>query len=193
MSSMASRVKQLAAEDWENAALLAVSEGGLAAVAVEPLARRLGVTKGSFYAHFRNREELVDAALRRWEQVHLDSFTAVIERFGDPTKRLEALAELAMGGARSRPVIARLLLESEDPRVTAALGRIAEFRIAHIQAALRELGLPRGMAAHRATIAYAAYIGLLHLAREAPERLSAERSLGRELVRALTQRDQRPA
>jgi hypothetical protein len=40
-------VKALTAEDWELAALDAIREGGLAVVAVEPLARRLGVTKGS--------------------------------------------------------------------------------------------------------------------------------------------------
>jgi AcrR family transcriptional regulator len=39
-------------EDWARAALEAFSRGGLPAIAVAPLARRLGVTKGSFYWHF---------------------------------------------------------------------------------------------------------------------------------------------
>ncbi|MGD0453543.1 MAG: helix-turn-helix domain-containing protein [Solirubrobacteraceae bacterium] len=183
---MARLVRRLEAEDWERAALQAISDGGLAAVAVEPLARRLGVTKGSFYAHFSDREELMVAALRRWEQVHIDSFTAVADRFQDPAERLKALIELATSAARGHTVISRLLLESDDPRVRAALRRITEFRLAHLDATFRELGMSRGMAAHRATIAYAAYIGLLQLAREAPERLTAERALVRELLQALT-------
>lgn len=183
---MARRVKQLTAEDWERAALQAISDGGLGAVAVEPLARRLGVTKGSFYAHFRDRDELVVAALGRWEQIHIESFTAVVERFQDPAERLRALIELATSAARGHTVISRLLLESDDPRVVAALRRITEFRLTHIESAFHELGMPRRTAAHRATIAYAAYVGLLHLAREVPERLADERALVRELLQALT-------
>ena len=47
--------KTLTAEDWARAALEAIAEDGVTAVAVEPLARSLGVTKGSFYWHFANR------------------------------------------------------------------------------------------------------------------------------------------
>jgi AcrR family transcriptional regulator len=183
---MARLVRRLDAEDWERAALQAISDGGLAAVAVEPLARRLGVTKGSFYSHFSDRDELLVAALGRWEQVHIDSFTAVTDRFQDPAARLKALIELATSAARGHTVISRLLLESDDPRVRAALRRITEFRLAHLDSTFRELGVPRGLATHRATIAYAAYIGLLHLAREIPERLADEQALVHELLQALT-------
>jgi AcrR family transcriptional regulator len=186
MHEMERRVKQLTTEDWERAALQAISDGGLGAVAVEPLARRLGVTKGSFYAHFHDRDELVATALGRWEQIHIESFTSVVERFPDPAERLRALIELATSAARGRTVISRLLLESDDPRVIAALRRITEFRLAHIETVFRELGMSRRRAAHRATIVYAAYIGLLHLAREVPERLANERTLVHELLQILT-------
>ncbi|MEO7478195.1 MAG: helix-turn-helix domain-containing protein, partial [Lysobacteraceae bacterium] len=43
------RPARLSAADWAQAALDQLGEQGLAAVGVEPLARRLGVTKGSFY------------------------------------------------------------------------------------------------------------------------------------------------
>ena len=55
-------------EDWAAAALAAIADGGLAAVAVEPLAARLGTTKGSFYWHFANRDALLAAALALWEE-----------------------------------------------------------------------------------------------------------------------------
>ncbi|WP_412543871.1 TetR/AcrR family transcriptional regulator [Longispora sp. K20-0274] len=58
--------RRLTAEDWAEAALLAFAEGGLAAVAVEPIATRLGATKGSFYWHFPHRDALVVAALALW-------------------------------------------------------------------------------------------------------------------------------
>ena len=58
----------LSAADWERAALELIAEQGVQALAVEPLARRMGVTKGSFYWHFSGRESLLEKALARWEE-----------------------------------------------------------------------------------------------------------------------------
>jgi len=52
-------VRQAGNDDWVEAARSAMVEGGIDAVAVEPLARRLGVTKGSFYWHFKDRRALL--------------------------------------------------------------------------------------------------------------------------------------
>ena len=56
---------RLSTADWEAAALDALAENGLAGVAIEPLARRLGVTKGSFYWHFTDRDALLAALKER--------------------------------------------------------------------------------------------------------------------------------
>jgi AcrR family transcriptional regulator len=61
-------VKELGKNDWLRAARLALLRGGVGAVRVEPLARDLHVTKGSFYWHFKDREELLEHLLREWEQ-----------------------------------------------------------------------------------------------------------------------------
>ena len=85
-------MSRLSRDDWAGAALDALS-GGLGAVAVEPLAARLGATKGSFYWHFRNRDELIAAALQLG-----GSTTAVIERLeagnGTARQRLRELFSL---------------------------------------------------------------------------------------------------
>ena len=185
---MARTVKRLSPEDWERAALDAIGARGLRGVAVEPLARKLGVTKGSFYAHFRDRDHLVDAALRRWEQAHIDAFAASMESSEDPAQRLRALLALATSAARKGTIQGRLLLESDDPRVRRALKRVTEVRLRRLEATFEELGHPRSVAARRATVAYAAYIGLLQLAREVPERLADEAALGRELLGMLSER-----
>lgn len=178
-------VKLLTPADWEQAALKAIAAGGLEAVAVEPLARKLGVTKGSFYSHFRNRDELLTAALRRWEHAQINGFLADEAPADDPTQRLQRLLTKAIGEARSGTVLARLLLESKDRRVRAAIKRVTEVRLARLEAAFAEIGNAEPLAAHRAIISYAIYIGLLQLARELPERLADERAFSDELVRAL--------
>jgi len=60
--------RDLKTTDWVRAARLALLNGGVEAVRVERLARDLHVTKGSFYWHFKNREELLELLLREWEQ-----------------------------------------------------------------------------------------------------------------------------
>jgi AcrR family transcriptional regulator len=59
--------KNLDRNDWLKAARLALLQGGVGAVRVEKLALDLNVTKGSFYWHFKDREELLEALLREWE------------------------------------------------------------------------------------------------------------------------------
>lgn len=186
-TAMTRSVKQrLSSEDWERTALEAIATGGLAAVSVEPLARRLGVTKGSFYAHFNDRDELVHAALRRWEQAHIDAFLASVQQAGDPAERLLGLITLATSAARTKTIQARLLLESDDPRVREALKRVTEVRLARLEAIFAQLGHAESSAARRSTIAYATYIGLLQLAREVPERLADEAELAADLLLMLT-------
>jgi len=85
---------RLTADDWARAALDVVAEQGLIAVAVEPLARRLGVTKGSFYWHFPSREALLVAALERWEETEQQTVFGKMEAVSDPRVRLRELFQL---------------------------------------------------------------------------------------------------
>ena len=69
----------------------------MAAVAVEPLAVRLGATKGSFYWHFANRDALLQAALDLWEARYNESIEAADEQ-PDPVRRLAFLFASVLGG-----------------------------------------------------------------------------------------------
>lgn len=53
---------------WIDAATTTLAEYGVAGVRVEALAKTLGVTKGSFYWHFRDRQALLEAVLDNWKQ-----------------------------------------------------------------------------------------------------------------------------
>jgi AcrR family transcriptional regulator len=59
---------RLGKSEWLRAARLALLHGGPGAVRVEQLARTLGATKGSFYWHFKDRNEILEALLREWEE-----------------------------------------------------------------------------------------------------------------------------
>jgi AcrR family transcriptional regulator len=161
---------RLSAEDWELAALDALADSGLAAVAVEPLARRLGVTKGSFYWHFSDREALLAAALRRWEQSHTDRIIATVAEVQDPRERLVRLITSAMAGGRSDRIHLALALSPHAP-VRETLARVSGRRMDYLESCYVELGQPRREARQSALLAYAAYVGLVHLRLEAPKAL----------------------
>jgi len=172
------------AADWELAALQAVRRGGLAAVSVEPLARELGVTKGSFYWHFKDRSALIDAAIHRWEH---DYGTPPEEMAPDapPRERLAAIAAKAVEVSQEDTVHARMVVEAaSDPRVAAAVARITARRVEGLTALLRACGLTPALARTRATLLYSAFMGLQQLHRELPDRLPDARSR-RAMARAL--------
>src|ERR671911_1826652 len=82
------RAGTLTAEDWIEAAYRAMAEGGVEAVAVEPLARKLGVTKGSLYWHFEDRKALLEALLERWERESTEARIAAARQVADPRERV---------------------------------------------------------------------------------------------------------
>ena len=176
--------RRLRRADWVEAALEAIAQGGLSAVAVEPIAVRLGVTKGSFYSHFSSRDELIDAALDSWEESHGRSGLERFARIDDPAERLRQvmLAAVAFSQSGAPSVHVSLLAELGDARVRAAISRVTDSRIGLLTRSYRQLGLSPQRAAHRARLAYATYLGLLQLAREAPRRRLGKRDMARFLA-----------
>lgn len=71
---------KLSRDDWIAAAMDWVAAHGVATLAVEPLARSLGVTKGGFYWCFANRDELLQAVLERWEAQGTQNIIHLVEQ-----------------------------------------------------------------------------------------------------------------
>ena len=163
MTDTVLRSGRLSAEDWAQAALDQISEQGVASVAVEPLARRLGVTKGSFYWHFPSRDALLQAALERWETVEQEEIFGSLERVPDPRERLRALFQVVAHEVKSHIIYSELLKALDHPAVSPVIGRVSERRLDYLTASFRQAGLSRTEAQHRARLAYAAYVGFLQL------------------------------
>jgi AcrR family transcriptional regulator len=154
---------RLCAEDWEEAALQLIAEQGVNAVAVEALARQLGVTKGSFYWHFRTREALVQAALERWELYGEREIIGQIESIPDPRVRLPELFRRVAHELQPHRVYAALLKALDHPQVVPVMARVSQRRMEFLNTAYREAGMPTAEALNRARLTYAAYVGFLQL------------------------------
>ncbi len=165
---------RLTAVDWEHAALETLAESGLAAVAVEPLARRLGVTKGSFYWHFATREALIQAALNRWEDEDERGVLAPTEAIADPRERLRELIRQVSHKRPSHAVLAALFRTLDQPLIGPVIERVSERRIAFLTEAFRQAGFDATHAANRARLAYSAYVGFVQLSRIGQPRMSHE-------------------
>ncbi|GGU92632.1 TetR family transcriptional regulator [Streptomyces filipinensis] len=159
------RTARFSRDDWAEAAFLVLCDSGPAAVAVEPVAARLGASKSSFYWLFENRQSLLEAALERWEQHQTAAVHAALSAVTDPAERLRMLVRHAHTATQGADLALRLLTESADPVVRPVVERVTRRRLAIIEAAFAELGRPADQARHFASMTYAAYLGLAALRR----------------------------
>jgi AcrR family transcriptional regulator len=154
---------RLSAADWEQGALDLIAMQGVGAVTVESLARQLGVTKGSFYWHFPTREALLKGALQRWETLDAESLLDQVAPIADPRERLRELFRRTGRDARSHVIYSALLRALDHPMVHPVIARVSHQRTDFLTHAYRQIGMSNPIAAHRARLAYAAYVGFLQL------------------------------
>lgn len=156
---------RLLSADWLAAALAALAQGGLAAVAIEPLARQLGVTKGSFYHHFESLDALVVALVQEWEREGTDAVIAALELVPEPRERLRRLVQVSwerLDHMRAEAALAAAAA-SGDARVASAFQRVTVKRLAYVERLYRTTGLTRRDARQRALLTLSTYLGTIAL------------------------------
>ena len=118
-------------ERWIAGGLEVLAERGPDAVRIEPLAQSLGVTKGGFYWHFKDRQALLEGILDTWERESLRERAEEIEAGGgDAAEKLRRLFSIAS----HRPDLQRAELAirewaRRDPRVAARLRSVDKQRL----------------------------------------------------------------
>lgn len=162
--------QSLTAEAWAAAALDAMASGGLDAVAVEPLARRLNVTKGSFYWHFPNREALLKAALELWEQRETVDVVTGLDQEPDPYQRIVNLFKRANSSYKAGRLYLALAAATDDVRVNEVVQRVSALRLGYLEKCYRALGMSAEEAPLWAAFAYATFIGNQQVHRDTPHK-----------------------
>ncbi len=153
----------LTPEDWEKAALALIAEKGVGALAVEPLARRLQITKGSFYWHFPGRDELLASALKRWERQDTDHLQRSLKADAKPAERLAGFVWATTRQTLTHRVYLALCALPDDALIGPVLQRVTERRMTYLAEAFAELGFSPEAAGRRATLVYSSYVGYLQL------------------------------
>ncbi|MGB0629988.1 MAG: TetR/AcrR family transcriptional regulator [Alphaproteobacteria bacterium] len=149
----------LTREDWIAGAWEMLGESGLDGVRVEPLAKRLGVTKGSFYWHFKDRQELLDALLDRWFTIWDDQMSPDIDGDGSAAERIWALFESVIRRTTRGQTVSLRMLSHEDPEVARRIDERDAQRLAFLMQRLEEIGFPREQARVRGQVYQAIMTG----------------------------------
>ena len=143
-----------------------IAEQGVAAIAVEPLARRMSITKGSFYWHFTSRESLLEQALKGWEEHDARNLAHALGEIDDPRERLISFFRRVSREGLTHEVYSALCAAADHPQVQPVLDRVAARRIKNIAQAYTELGMEEEAAENRARLTYSVYLGFLQLQRQ---------------------------
>ena len=154
----------LARKDWIDAAIEMMAEDNVEALRVDTLAERLGVTKGSFYWHFKGREDLLFAVLEAWRLRMTSEIRELItDTSGTPWERIERLLRISTS---ARPEVPGSPFEMtlrdwarRDPSVSEIVREVDRARAEFLQRLYRDAGLSDADAADSSELHIAFVIG----------------------------------
>jgi len=152
---------QLSAQDWVDLGLKTLAKSGFTALKAEPLAKAMGVSRGSFYWHFADIGAFHAAVLERWREVATEQIIAGVEAAKTENKGEDPLAvllRLTFGRKLSLEKAVRSWA-ANDARPRAAVVAVDRRRLDYIESLLKQAGLADEVAQARAQILFWAFFG----------------------------------
>ena len=141
MTRQAAGKPNLTRRDWLDAALAEMATGGINAIAIEKLADRLGVTRGSFYHHFSNREDLLNAMLEYWVEHWTEDIRTTLLALGlDARQTLLAMIRLIRERKAADYDVVFRAWALHDPVARKVVKRVDEIRLDYIRSLFARLG-----------------------------------------------------
>ncbi len=157
--------------DWVVAALVSIGEVGVDKVRVDHIAATLGVTKGSFYWHFKDRDELLAAMVDGWETRSTANVISRVDASGlGPRARALKLWGMTARGPGIQAELAIREWARRDDTIAARVRNVDERRLRYIESLLAELGVPQPEIPARSLLIYALHLGDYLIATSRPTR-----------------------
>ena len=143
-------------EDWLNVALEVLVEHGIEAVQITRMARRLGLTRGSFYWHFEDREDLLEAMIAAWRERNTGVIVGALQEAKSLTDGILRLFAVWVDHRKFDPSLDQAIRDwaRRAPEVLAAVETEDASRIEAITAFFRRFGFGEPDAFIRARIIY---------------------------------------
>jgi AcrR family transcriptional regulator len=176
----ADMAERLTAQGWIDFALTTLAREGFDAIKADILARKLGVSRGSFYWHFAELGTFHARVIEHWRQLATEAIIADLERYDSREQRLEALLRRGFGHDGLLEVRMRAWA-GNNADAARVVGDIDRRRRSYIERLLVDAGIAPAAAATRAQLLYWAYLGAAwsgsKLSGERLERMVAELKL----------------
>lgn len=135
------KAKRLTRKDWLDAAFRTLAREGYRGVRVEVLARDLGVTKGSFYWHFTDRDDLLTSLLHHWHESMTGRVLGEVSDMATPpAARLDALMRFVSKRHYGRHDGAVRQWAQQDKAAARFVRRVDELRFGFVRDLLEEMG-----------------------------------------------------
>ena len=151
-------VDQLSATDWLNHGLKTLAQEGFTALKAVPLAKSIGVSRGSFYWHFADIEAFHGELLRLWRDIAAERIIADVDAASEKDNALQILLDRVFGEQRALENAVRRWA-AVDPAARAAVQAIDRRRVSYVEGLLRAAGVADDAARTRAQILYWTYLG----------------------------------
>lgn len=153
---------QLSRTDWLEQGLQLLSTEGPQHLKIDTLCKALGVTKGSFYHHFKSQAAYVSALLEHWKNTYTQQLIREVALIDDPVARSKRLSELAYR-KDMRPEVAMRAWANSDAEVAATVRDVDADRIEYLVELSVLMGARHEQAVLLAKMAYAQLVGMQHL------------------------------
>jgi AcrR family transcriptional regulator len=150
--------KRLTSGDWIEFALTTLARKGHDALKADVLARKLGVSRGSFYWHFADLRTFHSQVIAHWKQVATEAIIADIERHQSLEQRLDALLRHAFGDGSILEIRMRRWADGNE-EASLALRDVDRRRRDYLSKLLIETGIAEPQASIRAQLLYWTYLG----------------------------------
>jgi AcrR family transcriptional regulator len=149
---------QLSARDWLDQGLKALAKSGFTSLKAEPLAKAMGVSRGSFYWHFADIAAFHAAVLKHWRDIAAEQIIANVEAASGNENPLSVLLRRVFGEKLTLERAVRTWA-SVDPGARAAVQAIDQRRLDYVESLLKQSGLSDAVARDRAQILYWTFLG----------------------------------
>lgn len=122
---------RLSKQDWLTAGLTILGQKGAEGVRIDAICKALGVTKGSFYWHFRDREDLMASLFTYWDTRETRGLIDYVEgKFANPNDRLwHVVKEVTLGDYDVTVEVAMRHWAYQEPAIRAQLEEVDAQRL----------------------------------------------------------------